>query len=177
MSTTRCCLGLLLMMACGTDEGDTGSDASDGDGASNEPAELSGITAAHNRVRAEVGVPALRWNADLAGLAAQFIADCQFEHSSGQERSNVFGFDYVGENLYQAGGFTPSGAEVSDTWASEEADYNYANNSCRSVCGHYTQQVWRTTTDLGCAMKMCGGSVLVACEYGPGGNYQGERPY
>jgi pathogenesis-related protein 1 len=56
--------------------------------------------------------------------------------------------------------------------------YDYGSNSCSGVCGHYTQQVWATTTDLGCALKACpGGSYMVSCEYGPGGNYQGQRPY
>jgi pathogenesis-related protein 1 len=151
------------------------------DGASSspdEPPELSGITAAHNRVRADVGVGPMTWSPALATLAAGFIADCQFAHSTGPERSNVAGFDYVGENLYQSGGFVPTGAQVSDSWASEKSSYNYAANSCSGVCGHYTQQVWKTSTALGCAIKACpGGANIVSCEYGPGGNYQGQKPY
>jgi uncharacterized protein YkwD len=143
-----------------------------------EPADLVGITAAHNSVRAAVGVPALRWNGELANLATSFIADCVFDHSTNAERSNKAGFAYIGENLYQSGGFKPTGKQVSDAWASEIADYDYASNSCSGVCGHYTQQVWRETTDLGCALKACGSSVfIVSCEYGPGGNVDGRRPY
>lgn len=138
---------------------------------------LSGITAAHNAVRSEVGVDPLTWNNDLAALADGFVADCVFEHSTQSDRSNKAGFEYIGENLYMSGGFQPTGKDVSDSWASEKADYNYENNSCAGVCGHYTQQVWNTTTDLGCAIKQCGNGYLVSCEYGPGGNYQGQRPY
>jgi pathogenesis-related protein 1 len=143
-----------------------------------EPAALAGITAAHNRVRAEVGVGPMTWSSALAVLATGFIADCQFAHSSSAERSNVAGFDYVGENLYQSSVFFPSGAQVSDAWASEKSSYNYAANACNGVCGHYTQQVWRASTTLGCALKACPGGVnIVSCEYGPGGNYQGQKPY
>lgn len=164
---------LTVVAGCG---GDGANDS--GDVAPGEPAELLGITDAHNRIRAEVGVDALVWNDDLEDLAAAFIADCVFDHSTLAERSDVAGFAYVGENLYWASGFQPTGAEVSDAWASEEADYGYSTNSCASVCGHYTQQVWATTTDLGCALKACPDSTwLVACEYGPGGNYEGQRPY
>ena len=135
------------------------------------------MTAAHNRIRAEVGVDPLVWNAELATLAAGFVADCAFEHSTSTERRDKAGFSYIGENLYMSGGFKPTGEQVSDSWASEEADYNYANNSCAGVCGHYTQQVWATTTDLGCAIKQCGNGYIVSCEYGPGGNITGQRPY
>lgn len=162
----------LLLASCGGDDGGSGEPV---DG---EPPELMGITAAHNAVRAEVGVPPLVWNNDLAALAATFIADCEFEHSSQNDRSNKAGFQYIGENLYSSGGFQPTGQDVSDAWASEKADYNYADNSCSDVCGHYTQQVWRSTTDLGCAIKACGtNQFIVSCEYGPGGNYTGQKPY
>lgn len=143
-----------------------------------EPAELAGITNAHNATRAGVGVPSMTWNNELAQLATTFVADCVFAHSTQQERSNKAGFSYIGENLYMSGGFQPSGAQVSAAWASEAADYDYASNSCSAVCGHYTQQVWKTSTQLGCAMKACpGGKYVVACEYGPGGNFNGQRPY
>lgn len=143
-----------------------------------EPAELAGITAAHNRVRADVGVAPMKWNPALATLAAGFIADCVFAHSTSPERMNVAGFEYIGENLYASGGFVPTGAQVSDAWASEKSMYTYANNSCSGVCGHYTQQVWRASTDVGCAIKACpNGQQIVACEYGPGGNYNGQKPY
>ena len=143
-----------------------------------EPAELAGITSAHNAVRAAVGVPALKWNNDLAALATTFIADCQFSHSGSAERMGKAGFQYIGENLYMSGGFAPTGKAVSDAWASEKTSYNYAANSCSGVCGHYTQQVWKATTDIGCAVKACsGGGYIVSCEYGPGGNFNGQKPY
>lgn len=162
-------VALGVLGACdGVDGDDPGAD---------EPAELAGITAAHNRVRADVGVAPLVWNTELAALATGFIDDCQFSHSTQAERSNKAGFQYIGENLYSSGGFQPTGEQVSDAWASEKADYDHASNSCAGVCGHYTQQVWSTTTDLGCAIKACGNGFIVSCEYGPGGNYQGQRPY
>jgi pathogenesis-related protein 1 len=165
----------VVLAACGTDP-NSGGDDDDNPGAG-EPAELMGITAAHNEVRADVGVPGMTWNPALASLAAGFIADCQFEHSSSGERSGVAGFEYIGENLYSSGGFQPTGQDVTDAWASEKAMYNYDNNSCSGVCGHYTQIVWRDSTDLGCAMQACGNGFIVSCEYGPGGNFVGQRPY
>jgi hypothetical protein len=156
--------------------GGGGGGADAGNLSAGEPAELAGITDAHNRVRAEVGVPPLKWNADLAALASKFIADCQFAHSTSAERTNQAGFKYVGENLYMSSS-APTGQKITDAWASEKAFYDYATNSCSKVCGHYTQIVWRSTTELGCAVKKCSNGYIVACEYGPGGNIGGQKPY
>ena len=172
-------LGAALLAGCGgpetsapTGTADTGPTAS----VPPEPEALAGITAAHNAVRAGVGVAPMVWDEALADLASGFVFDCAFEHSSTAERSGVAGFDYVGENLYLSG-YPPTGAQVSDAWASEEVSYNYVTNTCTAVCGHYTQMVWAESTALGCAIKECSGGWLVACEYGPGGNLVGERPY
>ncbi len=74
-------------------------------------------------------------------------------------------------------------------WASEDVDYDYASNTCNAgkVCGHYTQLVWRDSTGVGCASRVCnvnspftignGRWILWVCDYLPPGNYIGERPY
>ena len=40
-----------------------------------------------------------------------------------------------------------SPAQVVGDWAGEARDYDYRSNSCRDVCGHYTQVVWRATRE------------------------------
>jgi len=110
MRTLHALAPLLLVAAVGCGADDDGG----GGGGADEPADLAGITAAHNAVRAEVGVGQMTWNNDLAALATGFIADCVFAHSDGAERENQAGFDYVGENLYWAKGFQPTGVQVSD---------------------------------------------------------------
>ena len=73
-----------------------------------------------------------------------------------------------------------SGEFVVDDWASEMNDYHYETNSCAPgrMCGHYTQTIWRTTEEVGCAKAICedGGQIWL-CRYSPGGNIVGERPY
>ena len=89
---------------------------------------------------------------------------------------------YVGENVFGAGGGAGTGTaqQAVNLWASEAANYNYANNTCSGVCGHYTQIVWRDTRKLGCAIGDCPNLTYrtsLVCDYGPGGNIGGQRPY
>src|SRR4051812_48573933 len=67
--------------------GGGGSDAPGGGGGGGEPANLVGILAAHNNVRAMVqtspALPALTWNADLAATAAAWVAMCQDSDHNG----------------------------------------------------------------------------------------------
>ena len=123
------------------DDGDTGDDGSDG-----EPAELAGILAAHNQVRADHGVAPLSWDPQLAAIASDWAAGCRdqdepiglIDHNPG--RSDAFG-SYVGENVYGSSGPTGGPAAVG-AWAEEESDYDHDSNTCSGICGHYTQIVW-----------------------------------
>jgi pathogenesis-related protein 1 len=149
-----------------------------------EPAALAGITAAHNQVRAGVGVAPLTWSATLAATAQQWANACTdreppagfIDHNADRSTGHPY---YVGENLFASSGPATAAAAVA-AWASEAANYNYAANSCAGVCGHYTQVVWNTTREVGCAIAACPslafGNVIV-CDYGPGGNVNGARPY
>ena len=73
-----------------------------------------------------------------------------------------------------------TGPDAVSSWASEAADYDYASNTCAGVCGHYTQVVWATSTKLGCGVSTCPGLIYghtIVCDYAPGGNISGQRPY
>lgn len=152
-----------------------------------EPAGLASIVAAHDQVRADVGVGPLAWDAALARTAATWAAKCRdngsgfIPHNPDRSAGSPV---YVGENIYAS--TAPPGAvtgpQVVAAWASEKADYDHASNTCAAgqVCGHYTQVVWRSTTRVGCAKQDCPALTYrtnVVCNYAPGGNVSGERPY
>ncbi len=130
------------------------------------------MVASHNAVRAKVGVGPLAWSDKLAAVAQDWadglIARGEFAHSRSPE---------YGENLYEIRGAGASAADVVKAWAGEARDYDYASNSCHGVCGHYTQIVWRRTNTVGCAVARGGGREVWVCEYGPAGNWVGEKPY
>jgi pathogenesis-related protein 1 len=153
-----------------------------------EPAALAGVTAAHNAVRAAASpVPTpplapLCWNASVASVAQSWADACTWRHNP--NLSNL------GENIAAFGGnhSVSAGPDAVNFWAEEASDYQYSSNSCSGVCGHYTQIVWRSTTEVGCGVRVCTtGSpfdshsgatwTMVVCDYRPPGNFRGQRPY
>lgn len=153
------------------------------DNGAGEPPALAGITAAHNQVRAGVGVGPMTWNPALAATAQAWADMCVdmtaptglIDHNPNRSTGHPY---YVGENIYASGG-TASPTDAVTSWASESANYNYAANTCSGVCGHYTQVVWAASVDLGCGLSTCSGLAYpssIVCDYGPGGN-DGSRPY
>jgi len=151
------------------------------------PAQKQEFVDVHNSWRAKASGTAMKkmkWNNDLAKFAEKVASRCRFSHSSGDERKNLAGFSYVGENLYATTG-TAKPSDVVNNWSNEIQDYNLATNQCRAgkECGHYTQVVWASTSDIGCAVAKCNpiqgwlAGQVVFCDYGPGGNINGQRPY
>ena len=181
----------------GDDASGPGDDASapgpDGGGggspdapAAGEPPGLEGTLAEHNRIRADVGVGPMTWDPQLAAIAAAWIAQCRdqdapiglIDHNPNRSQGYP---TYVGENVYGSSG-TATGVAATRSWEGEKANYDAATNTCAAgrVCGHYTQIVWRNSTKLGCAIGDCPGLTYrssVVCNYGPGGNISGQRPY
>ena len=145
-------------------------------GDEDEPAEFAGTVEAHNVWRRQVGVPDLTWFSDAAAVAQAWADDlknrgCAIEHNP--NRGNY------GENVYWAFGTEPTPKDVVDAWGNEINDYDYATNSCNSgkICGHYTQIVWRDTTEVGCGKASCDSEQVWVCNYSPPGNYIGQKPY
>jgi hypothetical protein len=141
----------------------------------------SAILAAHNRERAAVAVPPLIWSdalaRDAAGWAAHLATLGRAVHSKPEERA------HEGESLWQGTAGAYSADEIVGGWAAEKKDFvmgTFPNVSAAGdwhVVGHYTQLVWRKTTDVGCAKTNAGAWDIVVCRYSPAGNLIGERPY
>lgn len=150
--------------------------------------EQSAMVAEHNKLRAaeNAGLPNLKWSSSLASTAQSWAntlkgKGCALEHSKGS------GF---GENIYWGGpmmygdGTTKAtdtkSKDVVGSWYSEKANYTLGTNTCAAgkTCGHYTQVVWKATTDVGCGQATCDDNSQVwVCNYSPAGNMAGEKPY
>ncbi|OZJ02524.1 hypothetical protein BZG36_04265 [Bifiguratus adelaidae] len=113
----------------------------------------------HNKYRAIHHAPALTWSSKLASSAHAWASQCDFKHSG----------DRYGENL--ALGYKDWNAAVG-AWYDEGKHYNYNKGGFSIATGHFTQVVWKSTKQLGCAAVTCpklGGTYYV-CQYNPPGN-------
>lgn len=139
---------------------------------------------AHNKIRSVVDVDPVRWSVRLESSAERWARHlardngCVMKHSGPGENL------YWGSPLIWTDGRRErqriSEDDVVSSWAAERAFYDHRENTCRQgkVCGHYTQVVWRDTTEIGCANSFCSdqGQIWV-CQYRPFGNVIGRKPY
>ncbi|XP_052062033.1 GLIPR1-like protein 1 [Mytilus californianus] len=162
-----------------------------GTGSSLSTSDRDSILQLHNDARNSVQPSAsnmqqMTWSNELASVAQTYANKCVWSHNSARS-SQASSFYYVGENIYvttSSYGYLDSGVA---SWVNEKKDYDYASNSCSGVCGHYTQVVWADSTKLGCAVGSCATMTnlpsyfknvkFLVCNYGPGGNYNGVKPY
>lgn len=120
----------------------------------------------HNLYRSWHKAPPLVWNDTLQRDAQAWVNRCVFEHDPDRR---------WGENLYMVSGSVPTQpsqalADAVDAWYAEGKDYTFGS----SVYNHFTQVVWRSTHEIGCAYQVCPGNrVIVACKYKPHGNVAG----
>jgi glioma pathogenesis-related protein 2 len=116
---------------------------------------------------------------------AQYLANNGlFEHSSASQRNNA------GENLYvyyttaSTVDSTNLGNMAVKSWYDEVSKYDYNKPGFSSATGHFTQVVWKSSTQLGCSaaqgVKTLSGkkynAFYVVCHYSPPGNVQGQFP-
>ena len=122
----------------------------------------------HNSYRAEYGAAALAWSTDLEGLAQGYAASCQFANPG-----DALGA--VGTNLAAGTGSFDAKAAVT-LFMSDAAAYNPED----PTLSHFTQVVWKNTTELGCAASRCDSifdqpATYHVCVYAPTGNVIGEE--
>uniref|UniRef100_A0A5K3F7T4 SCP domain-containing protein n=1 Tax=Mesocestoides corti TaxID=53468 RepID=A0A5K3F7T4_MESCO len=149
--------------------------------------ERNGILEFHTKAREKVNPTAsnmrmMSYSEELEKLAIDWVARCEMKHP---DDSQFPAYKGIGQNLAMMAGLTPTLAQMAQGWYNEIVNYTYADNSCKHICGHYTQMVWATSSELGCAKKQCDSSFpsspkpvyVMACQYKPAGNMNGQKPY
>jgi uncharacterized protein YkwD len=142
------------------------------------------VLAVHNRERAAVGVPDLVWNNALAADAQTWA-----EHLATLGKiihcSQVPGCDpkNEGENIASGGHTTTVPiAQNMQGWVAEKNVFQGLPSATGTdVVGHYTQMIWKSTTDVGCGTASGGpndnqGWDILVCRYLPWGN-TGPNPF
>ena len=137
------------------------------------------LLAAHNRERRAIGVPPLRWSpflADHARLWALELARTgSFRHSPPAMRKGE------GENLFMGTTGAYRYEEMIGYFIGEARDFRpgrfpqVSRTGKWQDVGHYTQLIWPTTTEVGCAIATGRGQEYLVCRYAPPGNVVGER--
>ncbi len=154
------------------------------------PTFRSAALSEHNMYRARHHSPDLTLSDSLNNTAqawAERLAgnpNGGLQHSSPSQRNNA------GENLYVSYTLEPSvdpttlAKDAVDSWYNEVSSYNYDNPGFYPETGHFTQVVWRSSTQLGCGAAR-GTSTnqgfnynayYVVCHYAPAGNILGQFP-
>jgi len=126
---------------------------------------------AHNSVRSQHGAGDLTWSNTLADAAQKWADGCKFVHSGGS-------LGPYGENLAAGTGSSYNIAAAIKSWTDEVSQYSSSNPQP----SHFTQVVWKATTQVGCALQKCSGifdpsfgqASYYVCEYSPQGNIIGE---
>jgi len=133
---------------------------------------------AHNAARDRFGVPPLIWSDELAAGA--------LAHAEFMARSGIFAHDQTpgrrkkaGENLWQGSRGAFPYAVMIGVMIDESRDFRagvFPNISRTGVwhdVAHYTQIVWPTTTEVGCALASSATTDYFVCRYAPTGNKDG----
>ncbi|MBD2518829.1 secretion protein [Nostoc sp. FACHB-973] len=146
----------------------------------------SAAVSKHNTYRATHKSPNITisdsLNSSAQAWAEKIASSGEFEHST--NRNNV------GENIYASYSTqstvdpTTLGNTAVKEWYDEIKDYNYANPGFSSETGHFTQVVWKGSTQLGCGAAQGTATIegtnynafYVVCQYAPAGNVQGQFP-
>lgn len=132
----------------------------------------------HNRTRSDYGSAPLAWDAGLArdaqAYATRLARANRFEHDPQAGRRSK-----QGENLWMGTRTAYSYDEMVGGWIGERRLFKpgqFPNNSRSgrwSDVGHYTQMVWPTTQQVGCATASNGWNDYLVCRYWPAGNVVG----
>ncbi|KAJ7467240.1 CAP domain-containing protein, partial [Mycena galericulata] len=146
----------------------------------------------HNTERAAHGASNLTWSNGLVMAAQSWAKNCIDTHSGGRFQleglplGGACGLDTpimispVAENI-AAGTGEYSISDVMQGFIDGPTEkLNY--NPTEPVASHWTQVVWKATTELGCGVATCillnppfnGQALFYVCEYFPPGNVDGE---
>lgn len=147
-----------------------------------------------------VNMQRMRWNEDLATVAQNHATNCNYEHN--ESRDDDFSLltgivnPSVGENIAAYGiSWTIGSPDAVEAIEIAFSGWNGENNrwyydsineaSWGAGIGHFTQQIWAETTQVGCGQAWCpdgwpeGGlnMIFTVCNFYVSGNWWGEYPY
>ncbi|XP_036395763.1 cysteine-rich venom protein pseudecin [Megalops cyprinoides] len=135
----------------------------------------------HNAFRRNVEPTAsnmlkMSWSTEATKSVQAWVNGCSMSH--GPPSTRMIGTYECGENLFKSSTPLPW-SEVIQAWHSEVKNYQYPNGSANGgTIFHYTQVVWYSSYEVGCAVASCNNSLyFYGCHYYRAGNFKGVPPY
>ncbi|KAJ7655104.1 PR-1-like protein [Mycena polygramma] len=145
------------------------SSGSGGNGSRASDSDVQAYLQTHNSIRSQHGAVPVTWSNDAAEKAQEWADECKNVHSGGT-------LGPLGENLAAGTGSFSIQAAVK-AWTDEVSEYDASNPQP----SHFTQVVWKATTQIGCAVQTCdgifagfGAAQYYVCEYSVQGNVIGH---
>ena len=138
----------------------------------------------HNQERANVQVPALSWSNSLAADAQQYADHLVSLGLSPDDIAPHAQGTGQGENLAWGPSNSFTTDELAQGWYAEKSNFQPGHIMSQGdfapgvpMIGHYTQIVWKDTTEVGCAEASSDSTEYLVCRYSPPGNYLGQTPF
>jgi len=135
--------------------------------------------AAHHKWRSAVKVPDLVWNNTLAASAKKWAETIARNGRSSHSQNRV----NTGENISYGTTSSNTIEGLVGLWGAEKKyfvsgrTYPKCTSRYESDVWHYTQLVWKKTTQVGCGMGYSNGRSWYVCQYYPRGNMMGQSVY
>ena len=92
-----------------------------------------------------------------------------FAHSSTQAGENIYMASYGGNNPEQEKMYV----SATKGWYDEIKNWDFSLSKSKGVTGHFTQIVWKSTSQLNCGFATSNNGGYVVCQYWTPGNYGG----
>ena len=128
----------------------------------------------HNEIREKHKSPSLEENENLSNMASIYAESLVNNQEKGNYELLMYKDEIVGENIIISESKRPEDAfkKILD----EKNNYDFNSNKFSKASGHFTQAIWKDTTDIGCgfwADKTSKKNFIVLLYY-PAGNVLGN---
>jgi len=119
----------------------------------------------------------LVWDSNLANGANRWASKCFVQDHSDDYYAGIVGETYFANPVSSTANINFLTGITS--WASQNVTFSLSDNSCFPGldCSQFRQLAWAKTKKVGCAVNLCGGTLLAVCQYSPPGDFDGIVPY
>ena len=101
----------------------------------------------HNEYRENYNLPLLSKNEELNDMASKYAESLVQNKGKFINTSNIYNGQLVGENIIISE--SKRAEDVFNVITKEKNLYDYEENKFSKMAGHFTQMIWKETTDIG----------------------------